>query len=304
MTDTGNELSEILSAETAPAATATVETTTTTAPPADTGQGRDEHGRFAPKATDTQPPPVDTSTQPPATGQPPASGTVPEGYVPHGRFHAVNETAKAEKERADRLEAMLEQALRRTGQPAPAAAPQTEPPKPKDLWEDPNGFTEDVVSKALTPLQEQMREFVFNTSKREATREFGAEKITAAETAMEQAIKAGRLDPKAVAAQLGKSMDPVGDVVRWHQKTSALERVGSDPDAFVKAEIEKMLADPAKAGELLQRLQSGAANANRSGTTAPVIELPPSLSKLPGGTNTAAPALGDDSERFSRALAG
>jgi hypothetical protein len=135
-----------------------------------------------------------------------------------------------------------------------------------------------------------------------AIKEHGAEKVNAAYEAIKTALQS---DPAASFEyrRIMATDDPYEELVKWHDRQATLSRIGGDPDKWLEAELEKRLSDPAQQAKILERIQQSAAqpNANRS---APVTALPPSLHKLPGGTNTAAPALGDDSERFSRALAG
>jgi hypothetical protein len=292
----GNELDEILALpdpSSAPTTEATVTTTETT-----TQQQRDEAGRFAATAANT--PPVEQQTT--DTTEP---GVV-EGQdrmVPQQALHAARQREKTAQERADRLEAMLEQALQRAGQPQ-QVTPQTEKPKPKDIWEDPEGFARNAVTEALTPVQTQMRQFVFTTSKREATREFGAETITAAEEAMKAAVANGTLDRRAVAAELAASMDPVGDVVRWHKKSSAISRVGDDPDAWFEAELAKREADPAYQAKFLERIRTGSTSASNANGQTPLTKLPPSLSRIPGGGNAVADNDASSGAIFDRVTAG
>jgi len=297
--DTGNELDEILSGDTAPAAATTTATEATPAipapaPAADAGQPRGPDGKFAPKASDAPPAASPTpEPTPPADAQP--------GTVPQQALHAARQSERAEKDRADRLERELAEVRgqvsllsQRAMQPPPKAA---EPVVAKDIWEDPDGF----VKNALTPVQEQMRTVVLTYSRREAIREHGAEKVDAAEAALKQAIASGALNGKEVTDRLQASLDPVGDVVNWHTRQSAISRVGNDPDKWLESELERRLNDPAEQAKILERIRASAST-QQPGQT-PATKLPPSLSRLPGGANEAKPGLGDDSERFARALA-
>lgn len=294
MADTGNELDEILSAEPAPAVTTGAETTAA-APTTEAGQGRDEQGRYAPKAGDTPAATVTTEQQPAPTTE-----VQPGAMVPQQALHAARQENADLKRRMEILERSMLAQPRQQQTPAP----EQKKPEPKDIFQDPSGFTRDVVTEALTPVQDQVRQVVFTYSKREAVRDHGAETVGAAEAALKAAIEGGTVNAQNVREQLTASLDPVGDVVRWHKKQSAITRVGDDPDKWLEAELEKRLADPAQQAKILERIQAGAVantNANRS---SPATKLPPSLHALPGGTNAATELDGSDGAIFAHATAG
>lgn len=270
--------------------TTTAETTTgmTTEPVQDTTQPRDEQGKFAPKASETEP----TST---AEITEPDKGKPPPGFVPI----AVVQETRSKVGALEQQIATLTAALAQRQQPP---APVQEKAKPKDFWEDPDQFTEERVTAALNPVQNMVRGLIFNNSVREATREFGDEKINAAQDAIKQAIATGQLDGESVKAQLSQSFDPVGDVVRWHQKQAALQRVGTDPDAWLKTEIERLKGDPAFQAEIIERARS-AASTQTTGRPAPVT-LPPSLNRISGPGNEVIEGDTSSEGLFNHALAG
>jgi len=294
--DTGNELDEILSGATAPAAATTTTTEATpaipaAAPAADAGQPRGPDGKFAPKASDVAPAASPTPEPTPAA---PVADAPPGAMVPQQALHAERQKNDELRRKLDELTGQVSLLSQRAMQPPPKAA---DPVVAKDIWEDPDGF----VKNALTPVQEQMRTVVLTYSRREAIREHGAEKVDAAEAALKQAIASGALNGKEVTDRLQASLDPVGDVVNWHTRQSAISRVGNDPDKWLESELERRLNDPAEQAKILERIRASAST-QQPGQT-PATKLPPSLSKLPGGANEAKPGLGDDSERFARALA-
>lgn len=263
-------LDEILSAE--PAAIPEKAADTTVAPVADAGASRDEQGRFAARQG--------AETAIPAEAAP-AADAQNGGMVPQQALHAERQKNDELRRKLDEMSGQIS-LLARQRQEQPA--PKVEQPKPKDIWEDPNGFTTDAVSKALDPVQKQISSVVFTYSKRDAVREFGADKVTAAETALQSAITGGTVNANDVRSRLSASMDPVGDVVRWHQRQNTLSRVGSDPDKFIEQEIERRLADPAEQAKLLERIRGSAQQQpNRS---APATQLPPTLARLPAGQLT------------------
>lgn len=292
MTDTGNELSEILSAEPAPAETTGAETTTTTT--AETGQGRDEQGRFANKAGDTSP----ATTETPANIVQPVATTEeqPGATVPLAALHAERQKNADLGRQIAELNARFDGFSR--AQPRQAPAQQQEQPVAKDIWDSPEEFTDTRVRTALDPIQKQL---IFN-ARLVANAVNGEDKVNAAMTAFDDLQNKGQLDPAERARVFG-SPNPFHAAVDWHKRHSAITRVGNDPDAWLEAEMEKRLSDPAQQAAILARIQASAAQPNANRSTAPVTALPPSLSKIPGGANEAAPGLGDDSDRFARALA-
>lgn len=235
-----------------------------------TGQPRDEVGRFAPKATDepvAEQPGTEQQPQPSADGK----------TVPLSAFIEIRDESKTLKQQLQqalgRLQA-LEQ--RPQAQPQPPAPP---PPK-RELWDDPDAY----VNDRLTPVQEALAETRAEISHLRAVAEFGKESVTAAHEAVNEAISRGELDRAKVNGQLAQSRDPVGDIVRWHQQQQAkanMQRIGNNPDAWLEAELEKRMADPAFQAKVIER----ARQPNGQNTQSPPVALPPSLSRIASGAN-------------------
>jgi hypothetical protein len=226
------ELGEILSGQPAQEeAPSTVETPTAPEPSTEPteSQPRGPDGKFASKATEPAEPAA-------APAEPAPTADKPKGVVPQPALHAAREKARTvEAERDDLARQLAElkgqvSVLTQQRQPAPAPV---EPPKPVDFWEDPNKF----VEQALTPYQQELLATRVELSQTRAIASFGADAVTAAETAMQEAIQRGELNGEQVAAQLKASRDPVGDVVRWHQNSPAVK------EAALRQQIEaEMLA--------------------------------------------------------------
>lgn len=282
-------LDEILSAATSVPTAPAAEATPEQQPDATTeeGQPRGEHGHFATRQT---PEPV-AAEAPAAT---PATPAAPEpersATVPQEALHEARQREKEQRERADRLE----QALLARQQPAAPVTPPAEAVKPPDFWEDPNKF----VESALTPVQKQLQQQNERFSRMMAVQAHGKDTVDAAYQALGNAL---RTDPtvRADYQRIMSADHPYEDLVQWHKQVQNRARIGNDPDAFVKSELDKMLADPAKKAELLARLTGTPAPAT-SIAAAPepasptnITRLPPSLSKLPGGN--AVPVEGEDS---------
>lgn len=256
-------------------------------------QARDESGRFATPAT-APIAPLDGTQQP-------EPHKAAEPAVPPSRLREEADARRAAERERDDLRAEL---ARMRAQPQPQAQPQAqEQDKPKDFWDNPDEFAMEKARAAVAPVETMVRQFIFSNSEQAALREHGNEKVVAAQDALKAAVQRGEINPQEVQARLTASMDPVGDVVRWHQRQSALQTVGSDPNAWLQAEIEKRMADPTFQAEVLKRAQ---ATANGSpAVVQPVNQnaapaIPPSVSSI--GTaagNSSGPQSLDDAALFA-----
>lgn len=252
-------------------------------------QPRDDHGRFA--------------TQMLANEQIEAGQTHPTAD-PQAAQNGVPVTA-VQAEREKRREAQQEaEVLRReiaelrgaftamTQQRQQPETPQQEQ-RPASLWDDPDSY----LKSQLNPVQEQMvqmREFM---SENLAIQSHGAETVNAAKAAIEQVARTP--EGQNVVRQLMSSRHPFDDLVKWHKQQEAFRRVGNDPDAWLNAEIEKRMGDPTFLAQAIERAKASAtANTNRS---QPITNLPPSLSRMPGGTNVPTDNDMSDGALFSHA---
>lgn len=261
-----------------------VETPQEEAPQAEeAGPVRDEKGRFAPKAEEpkAEEKPLVTEQKPPEDRQEESQG------IPSWRLKEEADARRAAEERAAQSARELDALSRRLAEIEKQNKPQDQVP---DIFENPNAFVEHYNQKAIDPVRsevEKLREFY---SQRDAIREHGAEKVQQAFSALDQAAKSG--DPEAVAtvSRVKQSMDPYGDIVKWHRKQTIFSTIGDDPEAFVERQLEERMKDPAYQAKLLERLRGQAQ------TRPPVTQLPPSLNRTP----SAAPA-DDDGEDASDA---
>lgn len=169
-------------------------------------------------------PEPEAQPEPAVSAEPTPAAEQPPGFVPQKALHASRERARTAEERLADIERenaelrgqMTVFAQQRQQPPAPQ--PVVEPPKPVDFWEDPNKF----VEAALSPVQQQLTETRFLLSQQSALAAFGKDALTAAETALKDAIARGEVDGNEFGARLRNSRDPVGDVVRWHQNSPAV----------------------------------------------------------------------------------
>lgn len=260
MADDDESLDEILSTPIKPVAEVEAEVEQPSEPV------RDEHGRFAPKPGDEEP--EVTEEQPEVTPE----AETEEHNAPVAAVIAERRKAQAERERADKLTTDLAElrgqisVLTQQRTQAPTQ-PQPEPVKPPDFWDGPDKYLE----HALSPFQQQIAQMTYRASRAEALAEYGKDTVTAAQTALEQAAKSGQIDGAAVADTLRKSSDPVGDIVRWHQNSPAVQQ--ATMRETLRAELMAELGiDPNKP-----------AQPSTPSPAKPLVRMPPSLNKIPAG---------------------
>ena len=253
---------------------------------------RDDLGRYASKAGEPE-----VITEQPVAGADDTSGNIPPAAIAASRAKAREKEEENTTLRTQlaQLQGQVELLSRQTRQPQ--VAPKVEEPKPvPEIWEDPNGF----VQAALSPVQQAMQQQAERFSMRLAVKEYGKDTVQSAYSALGEAIRAGDPNAKAEYQRIKSSDDPYEDIVQWHKRSQTLRTVGDDPNAWLEAEIEKRLADPAQQGKFLERIHATAQqNTSRSN---PVTNLPPSLTRLPAGGNTPGEADMSDAGIFSHAL--
>jgi hypothetical protein len=255
-------------------------------------QPRDDSGRFAPKA-DEAPVQAAAVIEEQPLGQEEAHE---QGGIPPQRLKAEADKrreAEASAEALRREIAELRGMVQARQQPTPQ--PQQEQ-QPASLWDDPDAY----LKGQLTPVQHevsQVRTMFMRFEAIQSLGEGGAEKVQAALDAAK--MFEGTPQEKVLEAQIMGSGNPFSNLVKWHQQQQVMSRIGNDPDAWLHAEMEKRLSDPAEQAKILERIRTGAAsNTSRS---QPITNLPPSLSRLPSGGNQAADNDMSDGALFSHA---
>lgn len=184
--------------------------------------GRDEHGRFA--------------SQQPAEPQPPATQEQrpPEGYVP---IQALDARLAKERERYEtqlqQRDLQIQQYLRQSQQPQAAPKP------PPDFFENPDAAVDYRVQEklrgAVDPIQQQL---MFNAKL--VAQSIHKEKLDPAIRAFDDAVASGQIDHADVQRVRG-SPNPFHAAVEWHSQRSALQTYGSDPEAYIQAEVQKRI---------------------------------------------------------------
>lgn len=246
---------------------------------------RDERGRFAPKQAAEEP------AEPPVAQEQPVVAEIPKDTsqgIPSWRLKEEAEARRAAEERAANHERELME-LRRQFQ---AMQKQNEPKAPvPDIWENADGFVDHRTNQAIEPIKGEINQLREYYSQRDAIREHGAEKVQAAYDALAKGINARDPEVIAVYQRAMSSIDPYGDIMKWHKKQTIFSTIGDDPEAFVERQIEERLKDPAYQAKVLERIRGTAQT--RPSTVTP---LPPSINRA-----TSAAALGGDDEDESEA---
>lgn len=199
----------------------------------------------------------------------PAEGDDDPGHDAHGALHAERQrvrrkytdtvadferkfteaTSNFDKKLAERETAINQQWEQRFNQfaqqfqqPQQQRREPEQQPEPIDPFVDPAKFRDEGITQALDPVNQRIAQMTESFSRRMAIKEHGAEGVSAAFKALDQAARSGDRDALALANRLRghQSDDPFEEMVQWHKKTSIVNEVGNDPDAF----IAKRLADP------------------------------------------------------------
>lgn len=246
--------------------------------PADTGQQRDEHGRFAPKA---ETPAIVEPEQPGAIETHAENGkAVPVGAVQaerQKRQEAQNENAELQRQLAE----LRGQVTLLTQQRQPAAQQPQQEQQPATIWDDPDNY----LKSQLSPVQQQMQEMREMLWESQAAQAHTAEKLEAAKAAA-QAL-AGTPAGQQLHSEIMAGGNPFSNLVKWHERQQTLATVGNDPQAWLQSELAKLKADPAFQAEIIALARGGAVAQPGIRSQQPVTSLPPSLSRIPTGGNAA-----------------
>lgn len=255
---------------------------------------RDERGRFAPKTVAEQE--AETAAQvqseAPITEQPKDTN---QGIPPWRlKEEADGRRAEAEARRAaEEREANHERELADLRRQFQAIQKQNEPKAPvPDLYENPDGFVDHRTNQAIEPIKSEISQLREYYSQRDAIREHGAEKVKAAYEALDKGLRSRDPEAAAVYQRAMSSIDPFGDIMKWHKKQTIFRTIGDDPDAYVERQIEERLKDPTYQAKVLERIR-GTAQTRPSTVTS----LPPSLNRA-----TSAAALSDDDDESDAGL--
>jgi hypothetical protein len=179
--------------------------------------------------------------------------TEPEAAIPPARLREEADRARAAERRAEALQTQVEALLARF-QPQ-----QPQQPKPRaDMFENPSGFVQEEVSPLIEPLNQQLTQVREFYSKRDAIREFGAETVSAAFVAIENGLRSRDPDANVTYMRLMRSLDPYGDMVRWHQQQVAFSQIGGDLTAYNKRILDEAMKNPEFQAQVIAAARGGA----------------------------------------------
>jgi hypothetical protein len=237
----------------------------------------DELGRFVAKTEDAKPEAVEQPTveeKPEPTEQPKEDG----GQVPSWRLRELREAREAAERRAEEVSrqayAQQQQLAALQRQLADLQRPKQEP---VDFFQNPDG----AIDQRLSPIEEryarlesQMR---LNTSRAIAIAMHGPKAVSEMEEAVEKASRENHPDIGLLAAQMRASEDPVNVAMQWHKRNRLMDVTGGDPEAYRQRVLDEAMKDPTFQAKVLE-----AARGQVQPNSRPNIQLPPSLSKVPG----------------------
>lgn len=208
-----------------------------------------------------------------------------EAAVPSGRFREEAEARrKAESERDD-LRRRLDEAYSRQAPPPN----KTEPPKRSDMFEAPSAFVQEEVKPLLDPVTQQVSAIREHYSLQNAITRHGDEKVSAARKALESAMGARDSDAWSAYNRAMNSIDPYGEIMRWHTGKEVLSTVGPDLDAYRQKLLDEALKDPEFQKKVFDAARGQAAS-NGSAVNRPVVPKLPSIGKVGATTSEATSA--------------
>lgn len=270
-----------------PSTETVVEAAPVPATPADNGQARDENGRFKGKEGEAEPPAkTDTEPNKEAAAEPEkpeanaeGEGKSGDGKVPHGALHAARMKAHEERQRREAAERRLAEYEQRFAQPAPQQVQQPTPMTPEDrltaFLADPDAFLEAELQKRLQPLQQTLSVQQERQSEMWAVKDHGAQTVDDAKLAALELQEQGGPAFDLLVTRLKASPHPFDELVTWHKEQAAIRQYGSDPQAYINAEVERLLAErmgqapqqqpPAAQKPNTQAMPSSFANARNAG---------------------------------------
>lgn len=234
----------------------------------DSGQPRDEHGRFAPKVEAEQP------------EQEPEAEAQPEQEQPEQVDRRVPlAELQSERKKRQELEALVAQQQQLYAQQMQALqrVPQQQPQQPQevpDIFDDPDAYLNQTV---LTPLQQQMMQQQhhfenarLDMSEDRARERFGDDVVDKATQAAQQ---------MGILGSFAQGRHPYGDLVSWYQQANTLQEVGGDLEAYNQRLEQQIRA------KVLEELKSGQTGQQ------PTQRFPTSLADQTAAGGTSGPAM-------------
>jgi hypothetical protein len=218
-------------------------------------------------------PPVEhpIEPEPPKPAEPPA----PEPAVPAGRLREEADARRAAERERDEWRRRFDEQFAR--QPPP---PKVEPPKRSDLFEKPSDFVREEVTPMLDPVQQRINEQNEYWSRQHNIMRYGDDKVQAAYTALQTAIRGGDAEAfEHYNNRIMKSIDPYGEIMRWHASREVMTTVGPDLNAYRQKLLDEALKDPEFQKRAFEHWRGQAAS-NGNTVNRPVVPKLPSIGKV------------------------
>lgn len=273
------------------------------APAEQASRDRDEKGRFVakletPPEAKAEPEKVTQPAQqevPQAEAQPQAAEAKDEAQVPSWRLREVREAREAAERRAEQ-EAQQRYQLQTELQTMREELRKLQAPKqePVDFFADPDKALQQHLSPFEQRLETFMRDMTLRTSRTAAIAQHGADKVAEMETAVAKAMQSNHPDMQTLAQQMRSSDDPAGVAMTWYQRHQLVEQTGGDINAFKAKVLEDAMKDPAFQAKVVELIKG---TSGQPGKPAPVVNLPPSLNRVPSAGQSNSPDDNDSSDR-------
>lgn len=207
----------------------------------------------------------------------PVANPAPEPAIPPARLREEADARRAAERERDELRGRLAAFERMQPQ---SKQPEAQRVDPVDrVLSDPTGLIREEAQQLVDPFNQQMAQLREFYSRRDAIREHGQEKVTTAFQALDQAARSGDLEAQATVSRVKQSMDPFGDIVRWHQQSVTLAETKGDLDAYRKRILEDALKDPEFQKQVLAATRQTAQQAGNV-VARPTVSAPPSLNRI------------------------
>lgn len=194
-----------------------------------------------PDGSEPQSPPPSPPPSPQPGETPPAPSSMPPGEpnIPTARLREEADARRTAERRADALQMQVEALMQRF------APVQQAPPRARaDVFDNPSTFVQEEVQPMLGPLNQRVAQAIELFSKRDATREFGAQNVDDAYRSIEQGLRARDPEVNALYQRAMSGLDPWGDIVRWHQQKATFAQIGGDLHAYNQRVLADALKDP------------------------------------------------------------
>lgn len=250
-------------------------------PPAEIeGRARDEHGRFVAKEPEAAP----VAAQPP---EPKEEG----GQVPSWRLRELREAREAAERRAEEYSrqsyAQQQQLAALQRQLSQLQQPQAEP---VDFFQNPDGALDQRIAPVRNEIEQFKAEIRLEMSRELAVVKHGEQAVTDMERGIEEAMRSGHPEIASLAHRMRSSNNPAGIAMQWYQNQKIVKETGGDLTSFRQKVLDEAMKDPAFQAKVLETAR-GQAPVAQNGR--PNIQLPPSLSRIPG---SAPERSGDDGD--------